>query len=91
MVKKVSSTGAIKAARKADAQGGEKKVGKGEVALDTYGSTDSTKRPLIFATVDRGQGTEQKAIPVKGKLSKFKQNVVKAESKGQAFIKGRGI
>lgn len=83
MAKKPQSTGALKAGRKAAAQGMEKKVGKGEVALDSYNS-----RPLVFASVDRGKGTEQKAIPVKGKLSKFKQNVQKAESRGQAFIEG---
>jgi hypothetical protein len=88
MAKKSTSTGTLKAARKAEAQGGETKVGKGEVFVGSQGKSDSDKRPMVVATVDRGQGTQQKNIPVKGKLSKFKQNVSKAESRAQSFIDG---
>jgi len=83
------SAGARKAVKKAEKIGGKlKPSGNGQTVVSTEHYTD--KGTTVPKAVVEGQADstgEIRTFPIKGKLSKFKQNMGKAESRAAAFIK----
>lgn len=82
------SAGSRKAVKKAEKLGGNlKEAGDGRTAVTTEHYTDKgTTVPKAGVEGHSDTTGEIRTFPAKGKLSNFKQNMGKAESRATAFI-----